>query len=206
MCTPARSSRMASLPDFDPNDRPAPLIEGRRRRQPAVQPGGAGGLRTGLDLQDLRRRAGDGTGAGQRRTRMIDTNGADALGPVPDPRIPARTTDRDLSVTDVIVKVLQRRHRADRADDRAGAAAGLPRPARLLRADCRSNWSRRRRAKPLVPARWSELVDDDDLLRPRHVGLARCIWRAAYASLLNGGTKVTPTLMRRDAVAAGPRG
>ena len=34
---------LASLPDFDPNDRPRPPTEGNPR-QPAFQPRGAGGL------------------------------------------------------------------------------------------------------------------------------------------------------------------
>ena len=54
---------IASLPDFDPNDRPQPALTGDPSRQPAFQPRGAGGLRTGLDLQDLCRGAGDGHSA-----------------------------------------------------------------------------------------------------------------------------------------------
>ena len=56
---------MVSLPNFDPNTRPNPLLARGAVRQPAVQPCGAGGLRTRLDLQDLRRFAGARRKAGE---------------------------------------------------------------------------------------------------------------------------------------------
>ena len=53
---------------FRPQQPPRTAHQGRCRRQPALQPRRAGGLRAGLGLQDLRRRAGRGSRPGEPPT------------------------------------------------------------------------------------------------------------------------------------------
>jgi cell division protein FtsI (penicillin-binding protein 3) len=59
-------------------------------------------------------------------------------------------------------------------------------------------------AKPLLPARWAEITTITTSYghglsaSPMHLA-------AAYATIANGGTKVTPTLLRRDRPEPGPR-
>jgi hypothetical protein len=100
-CAHRRMVAMASAAHLRPQRPPgAAGRQGcRALGQPAVQPRGAGGLRTGLHLQDLRRRPGDGTGPGQPRHHGR-CQCADDLGQVQDQGIrgpqlrPAAVGDR----------------------------------------------------------------------------------------------------------------
>ena len=69
---------------------PAPAAADQRRpgRQPALQPRGAGALRARLDLQAVHRRRWRSTRAWSSPQTLVDTKGADALGPLHHPRLP----------------------------------------------------------------------------------------------------------------------
>ncbi len=92
-----------------------------------------------------------------------------------------------VSATDVIVEILQHRHRADRDADRRRAAAALSwgllvfwnrHPLELVEAPT---------GRPLLAAQLVRDFDDDDFLRPRSVRHRRCIWPPPMRRLLNGG-------------------
>ena len=47
--------------------------------------------------------------------------------------------------------------------------------------------------------------DHDDFLWPRNCPSSPCIWPRAYAAIANGGTRVEPTLLKRDRPQYGAR-
>ncbi|MEL6210106.1 MAG: penicillin-binding transpeptidase domain-containing protein, partial [Pseudomonadota bacterium] len=59
-------------------------------------------------------------------------------------------------------------------------------------------------AKPLLPPNWSE-ISTMTISFGHGLSTSPLHMAAGYASLLNGGTKVTPTLMKQDVVQPGPR-
>jgi cell division protein FtsI (penicillin-binding protein 3) len=189
---------LASLPDFDPNDRPRPLTEGNAADSPLFN-------RAVQGLYEL--------GSTFKIFAVAQAVELDLVGPetMIDTKGPLRwgkfaindfsDYGNQLSVTDVIVKssnIGTARLAIDIGTERQKAfmsALGLLEPTGLEVLEAGG-------AKPLLPPNWSELstmtISYGHGLSASPLHLA-----SAYASLLNGGYKVQPTLLRQDGT---PRG
>jgi cell division protein FtsI (penicillin-binding protein 3) len=190
---------MASLPDFDPNDRPVPPTSGDPSDNPLFNRAVQGLYELGSTYKIFAVAQALDLGLVDPDTR-IDTR---------SPMTHGRHRIRDfrnygpeLSVTDVIVKssnvgtariALQIGAERQKAFlERLGLLS--PSPVELAEAPA---------ARPLFPQKnWPEIsvmtisYGHGTSASPLHLA-------AAYATLVNGGYKVTPTLLRRDAPVRG---
>ena len=158
--------RARQPPRLRPQRPPAAADLGRSRRQPALQPRGAGALRARLGLQALHRRHGARGGprlaADARRFEV-----ADALRPLHHPRLPQlrRAAHRRGRAGEV----LEHRRRPYRHDPRRHPPAGVlqaDRPPRRLAGRAR----RGRPHRPPPAAALDRPLHHHHLLRPRHGG------------------------------------
>lgn len=189
---------LVSLPDFDPNYRPAPPTEGEPADSPLFNRAVQGYYELGSVMKTFAVAQGLDEGTVSPAT-MIDTRGPLKWG---------RFNIRDfrnygpqLSVKDVLVK--SSNIGTARIMQPIGATRqqeflnkfGLLEPMALELAEAA-------RARPLLPARWSELsvmtISYGHGLSTSPLALA-----AGYASMVNGGRKVTPTLLRQTRAQAG---
>lgn len=191
---------LASLPDFDPNDRPLPLAGGNPGESPlfnrAVQ--GVYELGSTFKIFAVAQAIEEGL---VNRTTMIDIRGPLRWGKYKIRDF--RNYGKALSVEDVIVKSsnigtarMAQMIGIERQRDFLGRLGFFePTPVELVEA---------RAARPLLPPKWSELstmtISYGHGLSASPLHLA-----TAYASLLNGGTRVRPTILRRERPAPGPR-
>ena len=191
---------LASLPDFDPNDRPRPLTEGDQAESPLFNRAVQGLYELGSTFKIFTIAQGIDERLVSRST-WIDTTGPLQWG---------RHRIRDfrdhgpaLTVEDVIVE---------------SSNIGTARVAMMIGPERQQQFLRRLGffsstpvelieapgAKPLLPKKWSEIhtmtVSYGHGLSASPLHLA-----TAYATLLNGGRKVSPTLLKRDEVAPGPQ-
>jgi cell division protein FtsI (penicillin-binding protein 3) len=189
---------LASLPDFDPNRRPPLPTSGDPADSPLFNRAAQGRYELGSTMKVFPVALALDTGL-VAPTTMVDTAGPMRWG---------RFTIRDfhnygprLSVTDVLVK--SSNIGSARIAIEQGAAAQQaflrrigffdPVPVELAEAG---------RAAPLLPERWSELstmtvaYGHGIALTPLHLA-------AAYASLVNGGHKIRPSLVLSEAAPAG---
>ena len=191
---------LASLPDFDPNDRPVPLTSGDAGDSPLFNRAVQGVYELGSTFKIFT--AAQAIEEGLYNTAsMIDTTGPLRWGRhrIRDFRYYGDT----MSVEDVIVKS------SNVGTARIAMEIGTERQQRFLRelgflAPTSVELIEAPGAKPLLPPNWSEIstmtISYGHGLSSSPVHLA-----AGYASLLNGGTKVEPTLLRQDHVEPGPR-
>ncbi len=193
---------MASLPDFDPNDRPRPLTQGDAGDSPLFNRAVQGVYELGSTFKIFAVAQAMELGLANA-TSLIDANAPMHWGKFKIREFQGKNYGPRLSVTDIIVKssnvgtanlalmIGQQRQKE------FFRTLGFfdPTPVELIEAPY---------AKPLIPKRWSEITTITTAYghgmsaSPLHLA-------AAYASLLNGGTKVTPTLLKRTGVAPGPR-
>ncbi|HBZ43932.1 MAG TPA: cell division protein FtsI, partial [Maritimibacter sp.] len=191
---------IASLPDFDPNDRPNPLTEGQPSDSPLFNRAVQGVYELGSTFKIFAAAQSLELGLVNPET-MIDTTGPIRWGKF-------RIRDfhdygRELSVTDVIVK--SSNIGTARIAQMIGAeqqrafldSLGMTKPTEIEMIEATGS-------QPLLPPKWSELstmtISYGHGLSASPLHLA-----TAYASLLNGGTKVTPTLIHKGPVPPGPR-
>ncbi|MFN6952408.1 MAG: peptidoglycan D,D-transpeptidase FtsI family protein [Albidovulum sp.] len=191
---------MASLPDFDPNTRPAPATKGDPSDSPLFNRAVQGVYELGSTFKIFAIAQALDLGLVSPET-MVDTKG---------PMVWGKFRIRDfhnygpkLSVADVIVKSsnIGTAHVAQMIGGQRQqaflASLGLfdPTPVELVEAPG---------AKPLKPAKWPEITTltvsygHGVAASPLHLA-------AAYATLINGGTRVAPTLLKRGNAAPGPR-
>ncbi len=193
---------MVSLPDFDPNDRPVPPSGGDAAQSPLFNRAVQGVYELGSTFKIFT------VAQAMQLGHVTPSTLVDADAPLRWGRYTIREFQNKnygplLSVSDVIVKS-SNVGTANMALKIGGArqqeflrAFGVfdPSPVELVEAP----W-----AKPLLPPKWSDIVTitasygHGFSASPLHLA-------TAYASLLNGGTKVTPTLLKRDHVTPGPR-
>lgn len=191
---------MVSLPDFDPNDRPPVLTEGAQSDSPLFNRAVQGVYELGSVFKIFTIAQALDLGLVTSET-MIDTTGPLTWG---------RFRIRDfhdygprLSVTDVIVESsnigtarIAMQIGARRQKEFLGRL-GLLEPTGVEMVEAPTG-------RPLLPENWSEIstmtISYGHGLSSSPLHLA-----AAYASLLNGGTRVEPTLLRREGAAAGER-
>ena len=189
---------LVSLPDFDPNNRPAPPTEGEPADSPLFNRAVQGYYELGSVMKAFA--VAQGLESGQvTPDTMIDTRGPLTFGRF---RIrDFRDYGPQLSVKDVMVK--SSNIGTARIMQPIGASAQQeflrkfgfldPMPLELAEAA---------RARPLLPSRWSELsvmtISYGHGLSTSPLALA-----AGYAALVNGGQKVTPTLLKQDQMRPG---
>ncbi len=192
---------MVSLPDFDPNNRPRPLLKGNPSDSPLFNRAAQGVYELGSTFKLFTVAASLDKGLVNENT-MVDTQG-----PIKWGKFKIRDFHdygKQLSVMDVIVKSsnigtarLAQAAGTQVQKDLLGALGMLdPTPLELVEA---------KHIKPLLPKNWSELstmtisYGHGIAATPLHLA-------AAYATLANGGLKVDPTLLKIDAKTAyGPR-
>lgn len=185
---------MVSLPDFDPNDRPQPIPDTPAARSPRFNRAVQGVYELGSTFKIF-------TVAQALEEGMVDPSSmVDTKGPLRWGRHRIRDFHDygpELSVSDVIVRSsnigtarLAQRIGAER--QRAFLSAlGLLEPTPLEMPEARA-------IRPLLPPKWSEL-STMTISYGHGVSTSPLHLAAAYATLVNGGFRVTPTLLKRDA-------
>ena len=191
---------MVSLPDFDPNNRPRVLTEGDQSDSPLFNRAVQGVYELGSVFKIFTTAQGMELGLINQNT-LIDTEG-----PLEWGRFKIRDFHDygdELTTTDVIVKssnigtarvaIMIGAERQRSFLDTLGFLE--PTPTELAEAPT---------GKPLLPRNWSEIstmtISYGHGLSSSPLHLA-----AGYASVLNGGTLVTPTLVKQEGPQNGPR-
>ena len=199
----ARTGRivsLVSLPDFDPNDRPLPLVEGDPADSPLFNRAAQGVYELGSVLKAFPVVQALDRGL-LRPDSMVDTRGPLRWGRFSITDFRSRGASQ--SVADVFI------HSSNIGTARIAQMMGVeaqreflgklgllePSPVELTEAP---------QARPLTPRNWSELsmltisYGHGLSISPMHL-------ITAYAPLVNGGTRVTPTLVMGAQVAPGER-
>ncbi|TKZ21798.1 penicillin-binding protein 2 [Shimia litoralis] len=191
---------MASLPDFDPNDRPRPAVEGNASDSPLFNRAVQGLYELGSTFKIFAAAQAMDLGIANATT-MINTQGPLRWG---------KFKIRDfhnygpkLTLAKVIVK---------------SSNIGTARMAQAIGAERQKNFLRdlgffdptgielieASGAKPLLPPKWSELsamtISYGHGLSASPLHLA-----AGYAAVANGGKRIVPTLLKRDLPQDGAR-
>jgi cell division protein FtsI (penicillin-binding protein 3) len=192
---------LVSLPDFDPNNRPRPAVSGDPSISPLFNRSVQGLYELGSVFKTFTAAMALEDGIAEIDT-MVDTTGPIKWGKfkIND----YHNYGRSLSLTDVIVKS------SNLGTARLATAAGIERQKEFLGSLGLLDATPLEvieggRAKPLLPPNWSELsvmtISYGHGISSSPVHLA-----TAYASLLNGGTRVKPTLLKvQGAPVIGPR-
>ncbi|OWU83972.1 cell division protein FtsI [Oceanicola sp. 22II-s10i] len=191
---------MSSLPDFDPNNRPAPPTEGHPDDSPLFNRAAQGLYELGSTFKIFTAAQALDLGL-VAPTTMIDIRGPIAFG-----RFRIRDFHyygKELSVEKIIVKssnigtarLVQMigidRQKAFLADLGLTTVSGLELPEAA-------------QAQPLLPAKWSEL-SSMTISYGHGMSASPLHLAAAYATIANDGIKVTPTLLKRDPSVALPQ-
>ncbi|WP_226781886.1 peptidoglycan D,D-transpeptidase FtsI family protein [Oceaniglobus trochenteri] len=193
---------MVSLPDFDPNDRPAPLLKGDPADSPLFNRAVQGVYELGSTFKIFAAAQSMELGLTNPST-MVDTKSPLYWGKFRIGEYDGHNYGPELSVTDIIVKSsnvgtanMAMEIGATRQKDflrRLGLLDATP--VELVEASG---------AKPLYPSHWSEITTitasygHGVASSPLHLA-------AAYSSILNGGTLVKPTLIKKDEFKVGER-
>lgn len=191
---------MVSLPDFDPNKRPQVLTEGDASDSPLFNRAVQGVYELGSTFKIF-------ATAQALETKLVNpATMVDTSGPLKWGKFKIRDFHNygpQLSVTDVIVES------SNIGTARLAMQIGAPRQQDFLRTlgfmDATPvELTEAAGAKPLLPPNWSELsamtISYGHGLSASPLHLA-----TAYASLLNGGTRVKPTLLKGTKPKTGPR-
>lgn len=191
---------LASLPDFDPNDRPAPVTEGDPAQSPLFNRAVLGVYELGSTFKVFT--AAQALDAGLvNPSTILDTTGPMRWGRF---RISDfRNYGPELSVTDVVVKS------SNIGTARMALQIGVERHKEFLQKlgffePTAVELVEAPTGRPLLPRQWSE-ISTITISYGHGLSASPMHLAAAYASVLNGGTKVTPTLLRRDRAEVGER-
>lgn len=191
---------LVSLPDFDPNTRPAPLAKGVAADSPLFNRAVQGVYELGSVFKLF------------AAAQAIDANLVNVSTMV-DTRGPLRwgkhkirdfhDYGNQLSVADVVVK--SSNIGAARLAQMIGAERQQVFLANLgLLAATPLEMVEAPGAKPLIPKNWSE-ISAMTISYGHGLSVSPLHLAAAYASIVNGGTKVTPTLIKSTGTTPGPR-
>lgn len=191
---------LASLPDFDPNNRPRPPVEGQASDSPLFNRAVQGVYELGSTFKTFAVAQALELALIDPAT-MIDTRGPLTWG---------KYQIRDfhdygprLSAADVIVKssnigAARIARQIGAARQRAFLAAlGLTEPTALELIEAPG-------AHPLLPEKWSEL-STMTIAYGHGLSVSPLHLAAAYAAIANGGRRVTPTLLQSPGARPGPR-
>ena len=191
---------MVSLPDFDPNNRPRVLTEGDQSDSPLFNRAVQGVYELGSAFKIF-------TVAQAMELGLVNPNTIiDTQGPLTWGRFRIRDFKDygpELSVTDVIVESsnigtarIAMQIGAQRQRDFLGSLGFLKAtPVEMVEAPT---------GAPLLPRNWSE-ISTMTISYGHGLSTSPLHLATGYASLLNGGTEVTPTLLRRENPEPGPR-
>jgi len=191
---------VASLPDFDPNDRPRPPTEGEPSDSPLFNRAVQGVYELGSTFKIFTVAQALDLGLLNADT-IIDTKGPLRWG---KHRInDFRNYGNEMSVTKVIVKSSNigtaRIAQMIGAERQQAFLKELgffdPPPVEMVEADG---------AQPLLPRNWSEL-STMTISYGHGISTSPMHLAAGYATLANGGRKVTPTLLHRAQTEPGPQ-
>ena len=183
---------LASLPDFDPNDRPRPLTTGDQADSPLFNRAVQGLYELGSTFKIF-------TTAQAIEERLVSrTTWIDTTGPLRWGKHRIRDLydhGKALTVEDVIVESsnigtarLAMMIGPERQQDfLRGLGLLTPTEIELIEAPG---------ARPLLPKKWSE-IQAMTISYGHGMSASPLHLATAYATLLNGGTKVTPTLLKR---------
>ncbi|MET4104218.1 cell division protein FtsI (penicillin-binding protein 3) [Roseovarius sp. MBR-78] len=191
---------IASLPDFDPNNRPAAAIEGKPDDSPLFNRAVQGVYELGSTFKTFT------IAQALERGQITPETIINTQSPMTWGKYSIRdfhNYGRELSVSQVLVKssnVGTARIAIETGAERQRAflgALGLLDPVQLEITEAGGS-------QPLLPSNWSELstmtisYGHGLAISPLHLA-------AAYATVVGGGRKVTPTLLHDAARAPGPR-
>ncbi len=193
---------LVSLPDFDPNDRPSPLVKGDPADSPLFNRAVQGVYELGSTFKIFAASQAMELGLVNPDT-LVDANAPMIWGKHRIKEFQGKNYGPKLSVTDVIAKSsnVGTAHIALMIGGLRQQAffksLGLfePTPLELVEA---------RGARPLIPAKWPDIVTitasygHGMSASPMHLA-------AAYAAIANGGVAVKPTLLRRTSAPEGTR-
>ncbi|MCO6381428.1 MAG: penicillin-binding protein 2 [Vannielia sp.] len=191
---------MASLPDFDPNNRPRPLTSGDQSDSPLFNRSVQGVYELGSTFKIFAAAQAMELGLVNPDT-VINTKGPLTWG---KHRIrDFHNYGNELSVTKIIVKSsnigtarLAMDIGAQRQQEFLGQLGFLePTPVEMVEAPT---------GKPLLPPNWSE-ISTMTISYGHGLSASPLHLATGYASLLNGGTRVYPTLLKQDVKKEGPR-
>ncbi len=181
---------MVSLPDFDPNYRPAPPVSGDPADSPLFNRAAQGTYELGSTFKIFTAALAMETGAASPDT-MVDTSG---------PLVWRNFRIKDfrnygpqLSLRDVIVKS------SNIGSARLAASIGAEAQQDILRQlgmfDITAlELPEVRRARPLLPPRWSE-ISTMTISYGHGIAVTPVHLAAGYAAMVNGGLRVQPTLL-----------
>lgn len=191
---------MVSLPDFDPNDRPQVLLTGDQSDSPLFNRAVQGVYELGSVFKIFNMAAALDLGL------LTPTSMVNSAGPLRIGRF--RITDMhnygaNTSATDVIVK--SSNVGSARIAQKIGAkrqrefldSLGLLTPTPIELSEAPSG-------KPIVPAKWVE-IQSMTIAFGHGMSTSPLHLAAAYASLLNGGHRVEPTIIKQSSHVEGPR-
>ena len=191
---------MVSLPDFDPNTRPNALLKGVASDSPLFNRAVQGVYELGSTFKLFAIAQALDSGLVSPST-MIDTRG-----PLKWGKYKIRDFHdygHQLSVNDVVVK---------------SSNIGTARIAQMITAERQQPFLKSLGlleatpvelveapgARPLLPRKWSE-ISTMTISYGHGLSASPLHLAAAYASIVNGGLRVTPTLLKNDRVEAGAR-
>jgi len=191
---------MVSLPDFDPNDRPRVLTEGNAGDSPLFNRSVQGLYELGSTFKIFTAAQSMDLGLANPST-LINTAGPLRWGKFKIRDF--RNYGSELTVTKIIVKSsnigtarMAQVIGAVRQQDFLGKL-GFLKPTEVELVEAKG-------AQPLLPRNWSELstmtisYGHGMSASPLHLA-------AGYAAIANGGTQVSPTILKRDRVQEGAR-
>ncbi|MFC7703280.1 peptidoglycan D,D-transpeptidase FtsI family protein [Plastorhodobacter daqingensis] len=191
---------MVSLPDFDPNTRPQPLVEGDPSDSPLFNRAVQGVYELGSTFKVFATAQAIDEGLISASTR-IDTRGPMTWGRF---RIrDFRNYGPELSVTDVMVKS------SNIGTARIAMMLGGKRQQEFLRRlgfldPLGVELSEAPGARPLLPRQWSD-ISTMTISYGHGLSASPLHLAAGYAAMVNGGTLVRPTLLRQDQPQQGER-
>jgi len=191
---------LASLPDFDPNARPAPATQGDPADSPLFNRAVQGVYELGSVFKAFPIAQGIEMGL-INRDDMIDTRQPLRVGGfnIRD----FRSYGPEQTVHDVFTRssnvgtarIAQMIGGAQQREFLEALDLLVPAPIEIVEA---------RNARPLLPARWGEL-STMTISYGHGVSTSLVHLASAYATMVNGGTRVAPTLLRQDAPQMGER-
>ncbi|SDF44716.1 peptidoglycan D,D-transpeptidase FtsI family protein [Sulfitobacter delicatus] len=192
---------VASLPDFDPNNRPRPLTEGDASDSPLFNRSVQGVYELGSTFKIFAAAQAIELGLFNADT-VIDTSGPMKVGGFRIGEFRNKNYGK-LSVADIIV------HSSNRGTGRMALEIGVERQQEFLKSlgffePTPFEIVEASGGKPLLPSRWTDLssvtISYGHGLSSTPMHLA-----AGYAAIANGGRVVKPTLLKQSAPQLGPR-
>jgi cell division protein FtsI (penicillin-binding protein 3) len=192
---------IVSLPDFDPNARPSPLVEGdasdsplfNRAVQGVYELGSAYKIFTAAQAMDLNL---------VNNQTMIDTGKALRVGGFNIGEFQKKNYGV-LSVEDIIIKS------SNRGTGRMALQIGVKRQKEFMKAMGFMDYTpleivEAKGGKPLYPERWTDL-SAVTISYGHGISISPLHLAAGYAALANGGTYIKPTIIKRTGAPEGTR-